>query len=82
MAKLNMVEAINLALREEMEKDNQVIVLGEDVGREGGVFRVTDGLQDNLFTSQWDMGFPEKLSIIMMCVSCCWCCDIGEVCFT
>ncbi len=46
MAKLNMVEAINLALREEMEKDNQVIVLGEDVGREGGVFRVTDGLQD------------------------------------
>jgi pyruvate dehydrogenase E1 component beta subunit len=45
MAKLNMVESINLALREEMEKDNQVIILGEDVGREGGVFRVTDGLQ-------------------------------------
>ena len=46
MAKLNMVEAINLALREEMERDNGVIVLGEDVGREGGVFRVTDGLQE------------------------------------
>jgi pyruvate dehydrogenase E1 component beta subunit len=46
MAKLNMVESINLALREEMEKDNQVIILGEDVGREGGVFRVTDGLQE------------------------------------
>jgi pyruvate dehydrogenase E1 component beta subunit len=46
MAKLNMVEAINLALREEMEKDNRVVVLGEDVGREGGVFRVTDGLQE------------------------------------
>ncbi len=45
MAKLNMVEAINLALREEMEKDDRVVVLGEDVGREGGVFRVTDGLQ-------------------------------------
>lgn len=41
-----MVEAINLALREEMEKDSRVIVLGEDVGREGGVFRVTDGLQE------------------------------------
>lgn len=41
-----MVEAINLALREEMERDNRVIVLGEDVGREGGVFRVTDGLQE------------------------------------
>jgi pyruvate dehydrogenase E1 component beta subunit len=46
MSKLNMVEAINLALREEMERDNRVFVLGEDVGREGGVFRVTDGLQE------------------------------------
>ena len=45
MAKMNMVEAINLALREEMERDKRVMVLGEDVGREGGVFRVTDGLQ-------------------------------------
>lgn len=45
MTKLNMVEAINLALREEMERDPRVILLGEDVGREGGVFRVTDGLQ-------------------------------------
>ncbi len=46
MAKLNMVEAINLALREEMDRDNRMIILGEDVGREGGVFRVTDGLQE------------------------------------
>jgi pyruvate dehydrogenase E1 component beta subunit len=46
MAKLNMVEAINLALREEMERDKRVVVLGEDVGKEGGVFRVTDGLQE------------------------------------
>jgi len=45
MAKLNMVEAINLALREEMERDSRVIIFGEDVGKEGGVFRVTDGLQ-------------------------------------
>ncbi len=45
MLKLNMVEAINLALREEMERDERIIILGEDVGREGGVFRVTDGLQ-------------------------------------
>ena len=45
MAKLNMVEAINLALREEMERDNRVLIFGEDVGKEGGVFRVTDGLQ-------------------------------------
>lgn len=46
MPKLNMVEAINLALREEMERDSRVVVLGEDVGKEGGVFRVTDGLQE------------------------------------
>jgi pyruvate dehydrogenase E1 component beta subunit len=46
MAKLNMVEAINLGLREEMERDNRVVVLGEDVGKEGGVFRVTDKLQE------------------------------------
>jgi len=45
MAKLNMVEAINLALREEMERNSRVVILGEDVGKEGGVFRVTDGLQ-------------------------------------
>jgi pyruvate dehydrogenase E1 component beta subunit len=46
MAKMTMVQAINLALRQEMEKDDRVIVLGEDVGRDGGVFRVTDGLID------------------------------------
>jgi pyruvate dehydrogenase E1 component beta subunit len=46
MAKLNMVEAINLALREEMGRDTRIVILGEDVGREGGVFRVTDGLQE------------------------------------
>lgn len=45
MAKLNMVEALNLALREELERDSSVIIFGEDVGKEGGVFRVTDGLQ-------------------------------------
>jgi len=44
MAKVNMVQAINLALREEMERDGTVVVLGEDVGRDGGVFRTTDGL--------------------------------------
>lgn len=46
MAELNMVEAINLALRQEMEKDDTVFVLGEDVGVDGGIFRVTDGLLD------------------------------------
>jgi pyruvate dehydrogenase E1 component beta subunit len=45
MAKKNMVEAINAGLMEEMGKDPAVMILGEDVGKEGGVFRVTDGLQ-------------------------------------
>jgi pyruvate dehydrogenase E1 component beta subunit len=44
VAKLNMVQAINLALHEEMERDPDVIVMGEDVGIDGGVFRVTEGL--------------------------------------
>jgi pyruvate dehydrogenase E1 component beta subunit len=42
---LNLVEAINLALREELARDPDVLLLGEDVGLEGGVFRVTEGLQ-------------------------------------
>ncbi len=44
MPKLDLVEAINLALTQEMERDERVIVLGEDVGLNGGVFRVTAGL--------------------------------------
>ena len=44
MAKMTMVEALNLALHQEMAKDDSIIVLGQDVGPDGGVFRVTDGL--------------------------------------
>lgn len=44
MSRMNMVEAINLALKQEMKKDKSVILIGEDVGEDGGVFRVTDGL--------------------------------------
>ena len=40
-----MVEAVCSALGDEMERDDRVIVLGEDVGKSGGVFRATDGLQ-------------------------------------
>jgi pyruvate dehydrogenase E1 component beta subunit len=41
-----MVQAINLALKEEMRKDSRVVVLGEDVGKDGGVFRITENLYD------------------------------------
>jgi len=44
MAELTLVEAVNRALLRAMEEDDRVIVMGEDVGVNGGVFRATDGL--------------------------------------
>ena len=44
MATLNLLQAVNDALRVEMRRDNRVVVLGEDVGKFGGVFRATSGL--------------------------------------
>lgn len=44
MSKMNMVEALNDALRLEMRRDKDIVLIGEDVGEDGGVFRVTDGL--------------------------------------
>ena len=46
MAERFLVEAVNDALHVEMERDDDVLVLGEDVGRAGGVFRATAGLRD------------------------------------
>ena len=46
MTQMNSVQAINDALRHEMRRDARVVVLGEDVGKVGGVFRVTQGLYD------------------------------------
>ncbi|WMM25178.1 alpha-ketoacid dehydrogenase subunit beta [Tissierella sp. MB52-C2] len=43
---LNIVQAVNQALMNEMESDETVVVYGEDVGLEGGVFRATVGLQE------------------------------------
>jgi pyruvate dehydrogenase E1 component beta subunit len=45
MSVMNMVQAINNAIDIELAKDKNVVVYGEDVGFEGGVFRVTEGLQ-------------------------------------
>lgn len=44
MAKLTIIQAVNQALDQAMKKDKSVVVLGEDVGLNGGVFRATDGL--------------------------------------
>ena len=46
MAELSIVEAINDCFHVELERDADVMVLGEDVGRAGGVFRATAGLRD------------------------------------
>jgi pyruvate dehydrogenase E1 component beta subunit len=46
MPVLNLLQAVNDALRTEMRRDADVVVLGEDVGRFGGVFRATQGLQE------------------------------------
>ena len=46
MAQKTMIQAITDALALEMEKDQDILVFGEDVGKNGGVFRATEGLQD------------------------------------
>lgn len=46
MAVMSYIDAITLAMREEMRRDDRVFVLGEDVGRKGGVFKATTGLFD------------------------------------
>lgn len=43
---ITMIEAVNLALAKSLEKDANVVVLGEDVGTNGGVFRATEGLRE------------------------------------
>ncbi|MCA0970152.1 alpha-ketoacid dehydrogenase subunit beta [Halobacillus litoralis] len=46
MPVLSYIQAVTQALKEEMQRDEKVFVLGEDVGKRGGVFRATDGLYD------------------------------------
>src|ERR1700724_4187398 len=45
MAQMSYIEAIRDGIREEMRRDDRVMILGEDVGAKGGVFGVTEGLQ-------------------------------------
>src|ERR687891_2712709 len=64
MAQITMARALNTALRDAMEADDRVVLLGEDVGTLGGVFRVTDGLQKD-FGEQRVMDTPLAESGIM-----------------
>lgn len=60
---MNMIQAINSALAVEMEADGSVVVLGEDVGAVGGVFRATDGLMKR-FGSERVIDTPLAESLI------------------
>lgn len=46
MSEVNLAQALNGALETALESDDRVVLLGEDIGRTGGVFRITDGLRD------------------------------------
>ncbi|WP_286229087.1 alpha-ketoacid dehydrogenase subunit beta [Neobacillus mesonae] len=46
MAVISYIDAVTMAIREEMERDPKVFVLGEDVGKKGGVFKATQGLYE------------------------------------
>src|SRR5262249_20751915 len=52
MAQVTLVEAINLALKHEMARDAEVVVMGQDVGVDGGVFRATLGLTEKFGRSR------------------------------
>ncbi|HZN43354.1 MAG TPA: alpha-ketoacid dehydrogenase subunit beta, partial [Actinomycetota bacterium] len=52
MPDVTMVGALNTALRDAMRADPRTLVFGEDVGALGGVFRVTEGLQDEFGTER------------------------------
>ena len=52
LMELTMAGALNAALRDSMREDDTVVVYGEDVGRLGGVFRITDGLQAEMGTDR------------------------------
>ena len=65
MAQMNMIQALNSAMDVMMARDPSVVVMGEDVGYFGGVFRVTDGLQrkygehrvlDSPIAEEWPVG--------------------------
>ena len=64
MAEKNLLQAIHEGLAEEMRADETVMVLGEDVGRAGGVFRVTQGLQEE-FGAARVMDTPLAESLII-----------------
>jgi pyruvate dehydrogenase E1 component beta subunit len=60
---MNMVRAINSALAEALESDPRVILLGQDIGRNGGVFRATDGLYERYGDRVVDLPISEAAMV-------------------
>ena len=52
---MTMVQAINNALDIKLAEDKSIVMYGEDVGVEGGVFRVTEGLQKNMVSKEFSI---------------------------
>ena len=63
MTEVTLLDAVNMGLRSEMSADPSVVVLGEDIGLNGGVFRATDGLQEK-FGKQRVIDTPLSESLI------------------
>src|SRR5690606_34071169 len=64
MAQMNMAKALNLALREALAEDPKAIILGQDVGYDEGVFRITEGLLKE-FGEERVVDFPVAESAIV-----------------
>ena len=61
MTELTLAKAVNSGLRRALSDDDRVVLLGEDIGQLGGVFRVTDGLQRDFGTERvMDMPLAES----------------------
>ena len=64
MTQITLAKGITMGLRKAMERDPKVLVMGEDVGKLGGVFRVTDGLQKD-FGEQRVLAMPDPEPVTM-----------------
>lgn len=72
MAQMNMAKALNLALREALAEDEKVILIGQDIGQDEGVFRITEGLHKD-FGANRVVDFPvAESAIVGMAVGLCF----------
>ena len=83
MAEINLVEAVNLALAHELARDEAVVLLGEDIGANGGVFRATAGLQQRFGAGRVvDTRSPRPRSSAPRSAWRRWACPVAEIQFS